>query len=387
MKILHTADWHLGHSLNGFDRYAEQADALRQVVETAQREQPDVFILSGDIFDTAQPSSAVRRLFSETLVGLRDAAPAMTVITIAGNHDSGSSHEVFRRPWERLGIHTFGTIDRNDIGSHIVRVGNGGIVAAHPYTHPRNLPEGFTERLASAAAEASDGVEPVVLAAHTTIAGCDYSGHDSATELTAGGVDAVSAEDLGSGYDYIALGHIHHPQTMSGTGRRVRYSGSLTAVDFSESYSHSVSIIEIDRHGDEPKVRTEEIVSIRPLVTLPSRDFASWERAMELLRDFPDDVPAYLRLNVVADGTVPTDAAAIAEQACAGKLARFCRLNMKRPETAAETRRLMSVEELRESDPLEIAMRFADDIGEELSDESIGLLRETIAIVREELRN
>ena len=60
---------------------------------------------------------------------------------------------------------------------------------------------------------------------------------------------------------------------------------------------------------------------------------------------------------------------------------------MRRPEAAAETRQIMSVEELKESDPVEIAMRFADDIGEELSDEAIGLLRETIAIVKEELRN
>lgn len=389
MKILHTADWHLGHSINGFDRYVEQADALRQVVEVVRREQPDAFILAGDIFDTAQPSAAVRRIFSETIVEIRDAAPEMTVVAIAGNHDSGSSHEVFRRPWERLGVHVFGTVNRDDAGSHIIHVGgeDGGIVAALPYTHPRNLPAGFMDELSRMAAKASDGKKPVVLAAHTTIAGCDYSGHSSATEMSAGGIDAVRAEDLGDGYDYIALGHIHRPQTISGTGRRISYSGSLVAVDFSESYRHSVTIAEIGQHGDTPTVRREEIAGIRPLVTLPTRGFATWDHAISLLRQFPDDAAAYIRLNILADSTVPSDASAQAEQACIGKAARFCRLNMKRMEMAGENGNHMSVEELRESDPIEIAMRFAADTGEDLSEESIDMLKATIATVRDELRD
>ena len=98
MKILHTSDWHLGHTLYNYDRTEEQKSMLRQMVKTVEEQKPDVFLLCGDVYHTAQPSAAVQTMFTEALIEIRDANPGMTIVVIAGNHDSGTKHEIFRTP-------------------------------------------------------------------------------------------------------------------------------------------------------------------------------------------------------------------------------------------------------------------------------------------------
>ena len=124
------------------------------------------------------------------------------------------------------------------------------------------------------------------MTAHTTVKGCDYTGHEHGTELVVGGIDSFDVESLGEGYDYLALGHIHHEQFVHTGKHNVRYSGSPIPVSFDENYPHSVSIVEIGGHGDKPKVVKKEIENPHPLETLPSDGMAKWEEAKELLRHF-----------------------------------------------------------------------------------------------------
>lgn len=386
MRILHTSDWHIGHTINDYDRQAEHEEVFRQIVEVARRHEPDAMVISGDIFHTSQPSAAAQRQLTDTLVALRDACPSMPIFSIAGNHDSGSKHDIFRRPWKMLGIHTFGSIDKERPDSHIAELPGKGFVVAVPYAHQRNMPDDFFRRLLELTESRNRAGLPVVLMAHTTVAGCDFNGHDNGTELTVGGIDSMALEEFGTGFDYLALGHIHRPQTLSGSAHRARYCGSPLAVDFSETYAHSVSIVTIEAHGSAPIITVEEIENPRPLVTLPSKGFADWPTAAKLLEEFPADMDAYVRLNVEIDGSFPPDAGMLAETACRTKAAKFCRLNCRRPEQAEAQCTAMTVDELRDMPPMELARRFAADTGQIFTDDMARMLAEAIDAVDEDSR-
>lgn len=384
MKILHTSDWHLGHTLYNYDRTEEQLSMLQQMVEIVREHKPDVFLLSGDVYHTAQPSASVQTMFTNAFVEIHDANPAMTMVITAGNHDSGTKHDIFRTPWKALKVNTIGNIDKDDFNEHIIKIEGKGFVVAIPYVNERNIPEGFFQQILDKVSEQNADNLPVVMMAHTTVRGCDFTGHDHATEFVVGGIDSLGINDLGEGYDYLALGHIHHQQFVHTGKHNVRYSGSPLPVSFDESFDHSVSLVEIERHGDAPVVEEILIDNPRPLVTLPTVGAASWEEALQLLRDFPDDIAAYIRLNVEIDNLLPTDANAEAVAATDGKRCRFCFINAKRRNVNKTDAKVMTVQEFQEEDPIDIARRYADDKGIDFDDEMVALFKETIKILNEE---
>lgn len=86
---------------------------LLQMVNIVREQKPDVFLLCGDVYHTPQPSAAVQTMFTNALVEIRDANPDMTIVITAGNHDSGTKHDIFRTPWKALKVVTIGCIDSN----------------------------------------------------------------------------------------------------------------------------------------------------------------------------------------------------------------------------------------------------------------------------------
>ena len=363
MKILHTSDWHLGHALYNYDRTEEQAAMLLQIIEIVKSEKPDIFLLSGDIYHTAQPSSAVQTLFTEAIVQIHDANPEMSIIVTAGNHDSGAKHEIFRTPWQALKVYTIGNLDRDNPESHIIEIPNKAYVIAIPYSYERSIPNGFFQDLLQKVEERNLDQLPVVMMAHTTIRGCDFKGHDNSTELSVGGIDSLEIADLGEGYDYLALGHIHHEQWIRGSHHHIRYSGSPLPVSFDENYEHSVSIVTIEKHGDEPQLKKIAISNPHPLVTLPTDGFVSWEEGKRLLENFPDDLAAYIRLNIEVDDFLPAEASQEAANLTKGKNCRFCLIHTQRKQKEKGSQKAMTVQEFQAESPIDIARRFAEDSG------------------------
>lgn len=389
MKILHTSDWHLGHTLYNYDRTEEQTAMLQQIIEIVKSEKPDLFLLSGDVYHTAQPSSAVQTLFTETIVQIHAAHPDMSIIMTAGNHDSGTKHEIFRTPWQALKVYAIGNLDRENPQSHIIEIPGKAYVIAIPYSYERSIPEGFFQDLLQCVEERNSAQQlPVIMMAHTTVKGCDFKGHDNATELTVGGIDSLEISDLGEGYDYLALGHIHHEQWIRGSHHRIRYSGSPLPVSFDENYEHSVSLITINKHGDEPQLQKIAIENPHPLVTLPASrkyessengstatekiateegkqadNFVSWEEAKQLLENFPADIPAYIRLNVEIEDFLPAEANQEAANLTKEKLCRFCLINARRKQKAQSQQKAMTVQEFQAESPIDIARRYAEDSG------------------------
>ena len=387
MKILHTSDWHLGHVLYGYDRTNEQQAMLDQMVKIVKEEKPDVFLLCGDVYHTSQPSAAVQTMLTDGMVSIHNAHPQMKIVMTAGNHDSGTKHEIFRTPWRALGVYAVGQLEKENPDEHIIEVPGKGYVIAVPYANERNIPDGFFQQLLDRVAERNTEGLPVVLTAHTTVKGCDFTGHDHASEYSVGGIDSFELEQMGDGYDYLALGHIHHEQFVHSGKHNVRYCGTPLAVSFDENFSHSVSMVEIERHGDTPTIEKIEIENPRPLVTLPTEGAASWEEAKELLEKFPDDIPAYLRLNVEIDDFLPVEANEEAASLANRKQCRFCYINAKRKMDRQSEAKVLTVQEFQEENPVEIAKRYAEYSGICFDEELESMFKEAMAMVADDSRN
>lgn len=387
MKILHTSDWHLGHVLYGHDRTNEQQNMLDQMVKIVEEQKPDVFLLCGDVFHTSQPSNAIQTTLSEALVKIHKANPEMVIVMTAGNHDSGTKHEIFRTPWRALNVYAIGQLEKENIDEHIIEVPGKGYVIAIPYVNERNLPEGFFQQLLDKTAAMNTEGLPVVMTAHTTVKGCDFLGHDQGTEYVVGGIDSIDLEQLGDGYDYLALGHIHHGQFIHSGKHNVRYSGTPLPISFDETFSHSVSMIEIDKHGDTPSVTEIEITNIHPLVTLPSEGLASWETAKELLKKFPDNIPAYIRLNVEIDDFLPVEAQAEATSLVKEKQCHVCHINAKRKTINQTEAKVLTVQEFQAEQPIEIAKQYANYEGINFDEEMTDMFNEIVNLVNNDARN
>lgn len=376
MKIIHTSDWHLGHQLYGYDRTEEQLSMLAQIRDITGRERPDALVIAGDIFHTPTPGAQVQRMYTDALLDIRNASPETVVVVTAGNHDSQSKIEVDRNLWQLAGVHVVGSIGRRDDGGadyskHIIPIGDKGFVAAVPYVFEQNYPpapgdesrqRAFFHGLLEAVAARNAGRLPVVLTAHLAVAGCDMSGN-KVNDDGVGTIEFTPLSDFGDGWDYLALGHIHRPQTLGGgDGRRVaRYSGTPLAVRFEEAYRHSVSIVRLES-GRKPEVETVEIHNPRPLLTIPDHP-ATLDEALEALARV--EGKAYVRLSIKAGTVLPPDANERAVAATDGRECRFCLYKVEtagRREAAGPAAGL-TAEELREMTVEEVARRYMERRG------------------------
>lgn len=388
MKILHTSDWHLGHMLYNYDRTDEHQSMIDAMVDIVDTHKPDLMVLCGDVCDNGQPSASVQTMFVNALEKLKSAHPEMAIVVTAGNHDSPSKHDIFKAVWARFNVHTFGNVNTEDLNSHIVELDGKGYVIAVPYVNARSMPQGLYQSLLDEVEQRNTDSLPVIMMAHTTVAGSDFSGHDKTDDRIVGNIEACNIADMGTGYDYLALGHIHRKQFVHGGDGRVRYSGTPVAKTFDECYAHGVSIVEIARHGDRPTVTEVEIQPLHPLVNLPADGgFCDLEKGLELLEAFPGDSPAYLRLNVEVKDFLPPTAMQRAQQAIEGKQCSLLNINARKAVSERVASVAMTVQEFQAEAPIDIAARYAADRGLDFDDDLRELFREVVELVNNEERN
>lgn len=330
MKILHTADLHLGQIMyHYYEREDEHDYFFAQLRDWCSEYKPDALVVSGDVFDIPQPSAAVKEYFNRTFVQIHRQFPDMAIVITAGNHDSASRIEADRSVWGLSDVTLIGHAPATDVMSvtenagaddsiqtetdvprwqdrYIVELPTGFIVAI-PFmvTNRRAELQSILDRVAE---RNSDGL-PVVMMAHTAIAGGDFLGHGEI-----GTIKTIAPEEVGTGYDYLALGHIHRPQTIGMPlddeqqmvsryqAPVMRYSGSALHVSCDEQYPHSVSLVEIDSHGGEVVVTRLRINELRHFYIVPpldSKPASSAEEVATLLHDFcRTHERGYLRLNL-----------------------------------------------------------------------------------------
>lgn len=403
MKVLHTSDWHLGAMLYGHDRSADQKFMLNQIVDIVKKEMPDVVLVCGDVFDNGNPSASSQAMLDQALMNIhRNGGHDMSIILTSGNHDSPSRHVAFRAVYSEVGVHTVGssmiTSDSaiNDLYDQLVFTFPGkGIVVAVPYINQRNLPGDFYPRILQEVKDRNTDRLPVVMMAHLTVADSRFQGHENSDGRMVGGIESVDIDALGTGYDYLALGHIHCPQQWKRGSAIIRYSGTPCAISFDEDYTHSVTIVDIPEAG-KCSVRKIQLVPQIPLVTLGGADGLSEDELLALLGDKDPDtgapaIPkgAYLRFNLgLQEGKLfpdPATAAHLAD-ACDIQGYTYCFLNTIRhlSDAGQDSFRHMTVSDIRSISPLALAKEYAEKKGSAWTDDLESLLQEVISRVDNE---
>lgn len=270
MKILHTADWHIGQRLHERQRTDEHKDFLEWLLKTVQEHKVELLLVSGDIFDTALPSSESTNLYYRFLYQLFDETDAYTVIT-AGNHDSARHLEAPREFLEMGRIYVVGLADDPAKCIFTFPRDNPRVaVAAVPYLSEGDLRhlsyeteadrnERYRERFKAFYADcvaAMPAELPKILMGHLFVQGAEIG--TSERNIQIGGATATHASDFPEGVSYVALGHLHRPQTIKGTDYPIRYSGSPIPLRFNETdYRKKVYLLELS--GDGTLIQDEEI--------------------------------------------------------------------------------------------------------------------------------
>ena len=243
MRILHTADWHVGRSLHGAGLLTHQQQVLQALVDVVASESVDVVVVAGDLYDRQLPSLPAVEVMDWALSELRGAGA--TVVAITGNHDSGPRVSFGARLLAAGGLHLRGDV-RAAAQPVLVPATDGGddlVVYPVPFLEPevarhalgapgaRTHEQLLRHALDGARADlARRGAVRSVAVAHAFVSGGTPC--DSERVLRVGGSDRVSLRAL-QGFDYVALGHLHGRQVL-GDGR-IRYAGSPLAYSFSEA--------------------------------------------------------------------------------------------------------------------------------------------------------
>ncbi len=321
MKILHTADWHLGKKLEHISRLEEQREVLSEIIEIADREKVDAVVIAGDLFDNYNPSAEAVDLFYQTLKALSNHG-RRAVVAIAGNHDAPERIEAPNPLAKVSGIllsgyphTTLGELALSE-GIRILRSAPGFVELRLPKAHAplrliltpyanefrfrkylgiedneealRQILSAFWQNLAQKYCD-DKGVN--LLVAHLFFAGkrqkklLEPEGEKPILHL--GGAQAIFPENLPDGVHYTALGHLHRPQEVTGRNCPIVYCGSPLAYSFSEAgQKKRVVIIEAEA-GTELQYRSIQLSKGRSLVR---KKFREVEAAAKWLTKNPDSI-------------------------------------------------------------------------------------------------
>lgn len=282
MKILHTADWHIGKHLYKKDLNIELVFYFDFLIQTVEREGVDVLLISGDIFDSSTPSNEDRALYYNVLS--RFVKLGTKVILTAGNHDSISQLTASGELLKILNIRVLGNITDNfdDLvvelyendevcacvlavpylrDSDFRRYGKDSIFNKHEEIRAKVI--NYYNELSQFVRKKFDTEIPIIAMGHLFVTGGLSS--ESEREIEVGTLGGVAIDDLKNVADYFALGHLHRPQSL-GDGS-IRYSGSPISLSFSErNDKKSMFLLQIDSNNIE--VLRIEIPAFRKLYRL-----------------------------------------------------------------------------------------------------------------------
>lgn len=305
MRLFHTSDWHLGQNLHGQDRDFEHACFLAWLLTQLSEQQPDVLLIAGDIFDTVNPPVKAQERLYDFIVSAHEQQPKLTIVMIAGNHDSGSRIELPAPLMRRLRTHALGRVlwlDDGQLDAERLLIplpyANGETAAwclALPFLRPaevtgahlgddylRGIGQVHEWLIAAANAKRTPG-QALIAISHAHMAGGSVS-EDSERSLIIGNAEALPASLFGPSISYVALGHLHKPQRVNGE-ERIHYCGSPIPLSFSEiGYQHQ--ILDVTLEGEtlvsvEPRL-IPRAVNLQRIGPLPLADI------LTQLADLPD---------------------------------------------------------------------------------------------------
>ncbi|MCI8336373.1 MAG: exonuclease SbcCD subunit D [Peptococcaceae bacterium] len=317
MRLLHTADWHLGKPLEGNSRIAEQQQFLSELTDLIREQQIDVLLIAGDVFDSVNPPAEAEKLFYRYLQRFISAG-CKAVVAIAGNHDQPERMSAAWGLAQELGVFLIGLpnqckkfqqgmeetasvsllacgenwlkLQLGDSGEKIVftalpylsEARLGEVLADH-LSEEQEMQAGYSARIGEmwqqAVAESADGEAIQIGLGHLYTLGGVESGSERQIQL--GGALSVNKEDLPK-LDYIALGHLHGMQKVRGGAHPCYYSGSPLSYSFRETRQEKGVLLIDVAPGEEVQVTFLPLSSGYPLTT---QDFSDYEAALAWCED------------------------------------------------------------------------------------------------------
>ena len=379
MRILHTADWHVGRRLGRHDRTEEMREALDEVARIADEEQVDLVLVAGDVFDRATPPVESLSLGLSALLRLGQGRP---VIVVAGNHDAPDLFDALAPLMRDRGVHLIGRIRSPRAGGVLgpAELGVPAVVAGFPFLREGRVVDFMTETgswygtYADKIATLTDayntalvqraGTDLVpVLVAHFMVNGARVS--RSERELHIGEAYTATAQAIPAGPQYVALGHIHAPQPVPGAPVPAAYAGSLLAMDFGEAGEEKRVVIVDVEPGRLATLRSVPIHAGRPLRQVRG----TWDEVAARAGELAD---SYLDLTIAVGGPDPE-----LGRRAAARVPYLVRVRAERPLQAKRER----APGARPSDDELYASFVRATTGEDAPAELVQLFRDTMAEV------
>ncbi len=332
LRLIHTADWHLGHSLYGVSRRFEQERFLDWLLDLLEERRADALLVSGDLFDSSNPPASAFALFYRFLTEARRRMPRLDLVLTGGNHDSAARLEAPASLFQALGIHVVGGLPRDPNGDPDparllipLRDRDDRIAAwclAMPFLRNVDLPptgdagdplvEGVRARydfLLDAARRLRQEEQALIAMGHCYMVRGRVS-ELSERRILGGNQHALPLELFPDDLAYVALGHLHLAQALDEAGR-VRYSGSPIPLSLDEAdYPHQVVQVDLERGRlveavPVPVPRSVPILRLPPDGPAPLEQVVAALERLELDADAPREQWPFLELRVLLERPRP----------------------------------------------------------------------------------
>lgn len=402
IRILHTADWHLGHLFFGYDRMMEHECFLDWLAEQIRENGIDALIVAGDVFDVSNPSAASQRMYYKFIHRVTAENPGLQIVIIAGNHDSAARLEAPLPLLQTMRTEIRGVVRRLDNGDidygHLIvelknRQGEVELLCmAVPFLRQGDYPlvqtEGnpysagvrmFYKRLLEETERRRNSSQSILAVGHLQATGSEIAERDYSERTVIGGLEAVSPDAFAGQIAYTALGHIHKSQRVSGRDT-VRYAGSPIPLSFAERhYHHGVVMVTFD-NGNVTEIRRLECPQLIPLICIPEGEAEPPERVLKRLDELPaiEGEAPYLEIKVLLEEPEPMFPKVV-EEALRDKHYRLARIVpvYAKGEDGGDADRVDSIQGLQEMSPLQIACAAFEKIyNTEMPDELTDLFQE-----------
>ena len=397
MKIIHTADWHLGQTFYGYDRTREHAVFLDWLCNIIKTTNADLLLIAGDVFDSPNPSAEAQRMFYGFLTRVTCENNSLQVIVTAGNHDSAARLEAPNSLLRVFNTSVSGVVhyidSKIDYERMIVPLKNGGCCLAVPYLRQNDLPdaETYSEGVAMLYGELyriakENGYSPIIAMGHLQASGAEVSAGDSSEYAVIGGMEGISARFANEGFAYTALGHLHKAQRVA-RRENIRYSGAPLPMSFAErNNKQSVTLVTID--GNDCNIENIFFDAPVKLKSIPATP-QPIESVLTALAELPNgeltENSPYLEVNVLVNTVDPTLRQQI-EETIVGKSVRLVRIQATSEAAATdELHAPMTYDDFKRKDPSEIIQDiYKKQCGNDMPEHLLEKLNEIIKGVHDE---
>lgn len=309
MKILHTADWHIGKQLHNNDLFQDFEYFANFLIKYIEEEKIDVVLVAGDIFDTSVPSNQARKQYFNILTSF--VKLGIKVVITAGNHDSIANIEAPKEILEYLDVHVVG--DLNSMQPILI---DEIVIVPIPFLYDKDVrkivaeqseldrveavKKGIVQLYNTQAARVKELYPNKIYIAmgHLFLQGVVIS--ESERDIQVGNQAAVDAKDFEKLFDYIALGHIHRPQQLS---NNVRYSGSPIPLSFSERNDKKGFVV-ITLEDNKISNKFVEVPKSRDFIKV-SGSFDEIKVRLQEILDIYNFLPTLIDLEIIEDDEDP----------------------------------------------------------------------------------